>query len=67
MPANPGTFRRSAIRVAALAFGLFIIAVIVIADRGQGANWWPFLERIPYGDKFGHVGLFGKQGLLIGS
>jgi VanZ family protein len=52
------------IRAFALGFILFIIAVVVIADRGEGNDWWPFLGRIPFGDKAGHVGLFGTLALL---
>ena len=56
--------RRRAIRIAALGFGLFIIAAVVIANLGYGGICWPFLDRIPYGDKLGHVGLFGTLGFL---
>lgn len=52
------------IRLAALAFGLFIIAAVVIANRGEGDSWWPFLHHIPYGDKLGHVCLFATLGFL---
>ena len=48
----------------ALGFILFLLAVVVIANRGEGNHWWPFLSRIPYGDKAGHVGLFGALSLL---
>ncbi|MEP2777082.1 MAG: VanZ family protein [Luteolibacter sp.] len=51
--------KRTLIRVAAVAFILFIISAVVIADRGEGDNWWAFIHDIPYGDKFGHVGLMG--------
>lgn len=51
---------------ALLAFGfiLFLIATVTIANRGEGAKWWPFLNQIPFGDKLGHVGLFGTLGFL---
>lgn len=64
MPTNHGPLGRNAIRIPALAFGLFIIAVIIIADRGEGGTWWPFLHCIPFGDKLGHIGLFGTLSLL---
>lgn len=51
-------------RIAALAFGLFIIAAVIIANRGEGSSWWPFLHHIPYGDKLGHIGLFGTLSFL---
>ncbi len=49
---------------AALAFIAFIITIIVIADRGEGARWWSFIDRIPHGDKLGHLGLIGTLSLL---
>jgi len=51
-------------RIAALGFGLFIIAAVIIANRGEGGSWWPFLKYIPFGDKVGHVGLFGTLSFL---
>jgi len=51
-------------RIAALAFIAFMITIITIADRGEGSRWWAFIERIPYGDKVGHVGLIGTLSLL---
>lgn len=50
--------------LAAVTFGLLFISIIVIADRGEGAKWWPFIERMPMGDKLGHVGLVGTLSLL---
>jgi hypothetical protein len=55
---------RALVRGAAIAFILFFIAVIVIADRGEGGRWWAFLMSIPGGDKLGHVGLVGILCLL---
>lgn len=49
---------------AALAFAGFLICVIIIADRGEGGNWWGFLNQVPYGDKIGHLGLIGTLSLL---
>lgn len=51
-------------RAIALGFILFPIAVAVIADRGKGDEWRPFIQNIPMGDKFGHVGLFGTLAFL---
>lgn len=42
-----------------VAFALFIAAVVVAADLGQGDRFWGFLRGIPMGDKLGHLGLFG--------
>ncbi|MDP4778860.1 MAG: hypothetical protein NWR03_09120 [Akkermansiaceae bacterium] len=47
------------IRAAAIGFILFIISAVIIANRGEGGNWWSFIHDIPYGDKVGHVGLMG--------
>ena len=56
--------QRTLVRGAACAFVIFIITIIVIADRGQGDQWWAFVARIPYGDKVGHLGLIGTLSLL---
>ncbi|HSP41813.1 MAG TPA: VanZ family protein [Luteolibacter sp.] len=52
------------IRAIAVGFILFLLALVVVANRGDGNDWWPFLSSIPYGDKVGHVGLFGTLSLL---
>jgi hypothetical protein len=52
------------IRLAALGFIAFLIAAVVIANRGEGAQWWSFIHEIPYGDKLGHIGLFGTLSFL---
>jgi polysaccharide biosynthesis protein VpsQ len=65
---NPHAHRQKLIlgltRIAALAFGLFIITAVVIANRGESDSWWPFIHHIPYGDKLGHIGLFGALSFL---
>lgn len=55
---------RTITRIAAGVFIAFFITLIVIADRGEGAQWWAFIERIPYGDKLGHLVLIGTLSLL---
>ena len=57
---------RKQILARALAFGFaaFLIAMVVIANRGQGSQWWPFVDKIPYADKFGHLALFATLGFL---
>ncbi len=64
MPARPDFLRKILFRLAALIFIGFLIAVVVIADRGEGGNWWPSIGQIPLGDKLGHVGLIGTLGFL---
>jgi hypothetical protein len=51
------------ILAAATFIGLFTW-IVVIADRGDGGKWWPFLEKLPMGDKIGHVGLVGTLSFL---
>lgn len=55
---------RSLVRGGTIAFVVFFLAVIVIADRGEGDRWWAFLLRIPGGDKLGHFGLVGVLCLM---
>jgi hypothetical protein len=45
-------------------FLLFIILIIVLADRGQ-LGILKLVNRIPYGDKVGHFTLYGILTLLI--
>jgi polysaccharide biosynthesis protein VpsQ len=56
--------KRAVSLAAASAFIVFFITIVVIADRGEGARWWGFIDRIPYGDKVGHLGLIGTLSLL---
>ncbi|MEI6177909.1 MAG: VanZ family protein [Verrucomicrobiota bacterium] len=55
---------RALTRIAALTFIVFMIVIIIIADRGEGSRWWAFIDHIPYGDKVGHLGLIGTLSLL---
>ncbi|QTN32145.1 VanZ family protein [Akkermansiaceae bacterium] len=56
--------KKDLIRATAYGFAAFLIITVVIADSGHGKQWWPFLDHIPYGDKLGHIGLFGTLGFL---
>ena len=56
--------KRIAPILAALIFAMFFVSIIAIANRGDGPNWWPFIERLPLGDKIGHLGLVGALSLL---
>ena len=49
----------------AVGFGLLIVAIIVIANRGQLNRYFGFLDDIPYGDKIGHFVLMGIFSLLV--
>ena len=61
-------FTRSALRslaiLSAAGFIVFFIWIVVIADRGNGTPWWSFIDRIPFGDKLGHLGLIGTMSFL---
>ena len=57
--------KRVAPILAALIFATFFVSIIVIANSGDGPNWWPFIERLPMGDKIGHLGLVGALSLLF--
>jgi len=46
-------------RILAFSFLVFFIAIVIIADRGDGNHWWGFLVKHQYGDKVGHLGLVG--------
>lgn len=50
--------------LAAVAFIIFFVWIVVIADRGNGTPWWSFIGKIPYGDKVGHLGLIGTMSFL---
>lgn len=50
--------------IAALFFIATFLSIIVIANRGEGGNWWAFINEIPFGDKVGHLGLVGTLSLL---
>lgn len=56
---------RSLATLAAAGFVIFFIWIVVIADRGNGTPWWSFIiDRIPCGDKLGHLGLIGMMSFL---
>jgi hypothetical protein len=60
---NRSTFRPLAI-LAAVGFIIFFIWIVGIANSGNGSLWWSFLDRIPFGDKLGHLGLIGTMSFL---
>jgi VanZ family protein len=47
-----------------ILFALFIILIIVLADRGQ-LGLLGMINRIPYGDKAGHFILYGILAFLV--
>jgi polysaccharide biosynthesis protein VpsQ len=52
-------------KAAMVAFIIFLLAVIGVADAGWGPQFWGFLDRVPAGDKFGHFALFGILAFLV--
>jgi polysaccharide biosynthesis protein VpsQ len=48
----------------AFCFFLFILWIIYLANTGSSSIFFNFVRSIPYGDKWGHVGLFGFLTLL---
>ena len=43
----------------ALACFSFILWIIYLADTGSSSIFFKLARRVPYGDKFGHIFLFG--------
>lgn len=50
--------------ILAAAFFGFILWVIFLANTGDSSVFFDFVRAIPYGDKLGHMGLFGTLTLL---
>ncbi|MFO7538775.1 MAG: VanZ family protein [Chloroflexota bacterium] len=48
----------------AFCFFLFILWIIYLANTGSSSIFFNLVRSIPYGDKLGHVGLFGFLTLL---
>lgn len=51
--------------VVALGFFGFILWVITLANSAQQSVFFDFVASFPYGDKVGHIGLFGTLTLLV--
>ena len=52
------------IAIAATAFFLFLLWIIYLANTGASSVFFGFIRSIPYGDKWGHFGLFGALTFL---
>jgi VanZ family protein len=52
------------LRLTLLCYGILLIGIILIANRG-GGHFWHFLTDLPLGDKAGHLGLVGTLSLLL--
>ncbi|MFN3581325.1 MAG: VanZ family protein [Pseudomonas sp.] len=53
----------------AICLFIFMVWIIYLANTGSSSVFFDFVRSIPYGDKLGHLGLFGFLTLLavIGS
>ena len=49
---------------AAVGFALFLVAVIYAANQGIRHPGHLLVEALPYGDKFGHAGLWGAMTVI---
>lgn len=49
----------------ALGFFLFLLWVIYLANTGGNAVFFDWIRPVPYGDKLGHMGLFGFLTLVV--
>lgn len=54
-----------AITFSAVLFFIFICWIIVQADRGADNFFIDHVRALPYGDKLGHLGLYGLLALLV--
>jgi len=52
-------------KLLSIAFGVFILAVILLADLGRLPGGIRVVYDFPYGDKVGHFILYGVLALLI--
>jgi polysaccharide biosynthesis protein VpsQ len=52
------------VKYAAVFFGIFIVGVVILADRGQLGPLKAIYD-FPYGDKVGHVVLFGLLNFFL--
>lgn len=53
------------VRTTSLAFFLFILWIIYMADTGQHSVFFDLAKSIPYGDKIAHTALYGMFALLM--
>ena len=52
-------------RLPALLFFLFICSVIIMADNNSDSIFFDFVRALPYGDKLGHILLYGALTTLM--
>ncbi|NWK56997.1 VanZ family protein [Verrucomicrobiaceae bacterium N1E253] len=61
MKMQPGSFSRWLFFV----YGVGMLGLVALADLAGGLIQWPLIQRIPWGDKLGHVLLFGGLGFCL--
>ena len=58
-------YPENSMKLLTIAFILFLILVIAVANLGYGSQYFPFVYYIPWGDKFGHFFLMGMLSFLL--
>lgn len=53
------------VSLCAFSFFVFILYIIYLADTNKSSIFFDFVKSIPYGDKLGHIGLFGLLTFLV--
>lgn len=53
------------VRLAFFVFAAAFVSLIILADRGRIGQVWDLVGLLPFGDKFGHVGLVGTLTVLL--
>ncbi|WHI45459.1 VanZ family protein [Microbulbifer sp. VAAF005] len=53
------------LKASALLFFLFILWIVYLANTGSSSIFFDLVRAIPYGDKLGHIALFGTFGLIL--
>lgn len=48
-----------------MCFFVFILWILYLANTGGNSLFFDFIRSIPYGDKLGHMGLFGFLTLAV--
>ena len=56
---------RKIIVIVAIVFILFIARIIFLADTGGSSIFFDLVKALPYGDKIGHLCLFGSLTLVL--
>ncbi len=56
-------FRR--VQIALAGFALFLVSLVILADSGHGGRLFQLANTIPFGDKVGHLMLFGTLSFLL--